>query len=83
MPQVKVFSTTTCPYCKMLKSYLNEKNVAYKEILIDEQPEEAQESIDSCGSLGVPCTHIILEDGREINILGFDKQKIDDALKIN
>lgn len=80
MPQVKIYSTTTCPYCKMLKSYLQEKGVVYEEILLDEQPDQIQKSIDTCGSQGVPCTHIVKDDGTEVSIMGFDKPKIDEAL---
>ncbi|PIQ78407.1 MAG: hypothetical protein COV79_05315 [Parcubacteria group bacterium CG11_big_fil_rev_8_21_14_0_20_41_14] len=80
MPQVKIYSTTTCPYCKMLKSYLEEKEVAYEDVLLDEQPDQIQKSIDTCGSQGVPCTHIIKDDGTEVSIMGFDKPKINEAL---
>lgn len=83
MPAVKIFSTTTCPYCKLLKSYLKEKNVSFEDVLLDEAPDQAQASIDSCGSLGVPCTHIKKDDGTEVNILGLDKEKINEALGIS
>jgi glutaredoxin len=64
----------------MLKEYLKSKGVAYEEILLDEQPEQIQASIDTCGSMGVPCTHITLEDGTEEKILGFDKARFDQVL---
>lgn len=80
MAKVKIFSTRTCPYCHMLKQYLKSKNVAFEEVLIDTDLEGAKESMDTCGSMGVPCTHIELDDGTEARILGFDKPKIDQAL---
>jgi len=64
----------------MLKQYLQEKNIPFEDVLLDQQPEEIQASIDTCGSQGVPCTHIIKDDGTEVSILGFDKAKIDQAL---
>jgi glutaredoxin 3 len=64
MPTIKVFSTTTCVFCKMLKNYLTKNNFAYEEVLIDKHPEEAQTSFAVCGSTGVPCTQITLDDGR-------------------
>ncbi|MBI4097789.1 MAG: NrdH-redoxin [Candidatus Levybacteria bacterium] len=82
MTKVKIYSTTTCPYCKMLKQYLSEKNIQFEDVLIDQQPDQMQASIDSCGSMGVPCTHITKEDGTVVNILGFDKEKINSALGI-
>jgi glutaredoxin len=78
--QIKIYSTRTCVYCHMLKEYLKSKGVAYEEILLDEQPEQIQASIDTCGSMGVPCTHITLEDGTEEKILGFDKARFDQVL---
>lgn len=80
MTKVKIYSTTTCPYCKLAKEYFKEKGVEYEEVLLDQQPEKAQTSIDTCGSMGVPCIHITKEDGTEQNILGFDKAALDKAL---
>lgn len=82
MAKVKIYSTTTCPYCHMLKSYLKEKNIPFEDVLLDEQPEQMQASVDACGSMGVPCTHITKDDGTEVSILGFDKEKINEALGI-
>ncbi|KKP57599.1 MAG: Glutaredoxin, partial [Microgenomates group bacterium GW2011_GWD1_33_9] len=31
-----IYSTTSCPYCKMLKDYLMSKNVSYTEKLVDQ-----------------------------------------------
>lgn len=83
MAKITVYSTTTCPYCRMLKSYLTEKQVAFDEVVLDERPEKMQTFIDTCGSMGVPCTHITKDDGTEVKILGFDKAKINEALGIS
>jgi len=80
MPKITIYSTRTCPYCNMLKNYLAAKNIAYNEILLDDQPEKAVESLHVCNSMGVPCTHIEFDDGREERILGFDKERIENAL---
>lgn len=82
MAKVIVYSTTTCPYCKMLKAYLIEKHIVFEEVLLDQQPDQMQVSVDTCGSMGVPCTHVTKEDGTQVSILGFDKEKIDAALGI-
>lgn len=80
MPKVTIYSTTTCPYCIAEKKYLKSKGIEFEDILLDEQPEAIQTSIDTCGSRGVPCTHITQDDGSMISILGFDQPKIDAAL---
>lgn len=80
MPKITIYSTKTCPYCNMLKNYLKSKSVEYEDVLLDEQPDKAVEAIHICNSMGVPCTHIVKEDGSEARILGFDKARIDTAL---
>jgi len=82
MAKIKIYSTTTCPYCKMLKEYLTEKNIEFENVFLDQKPDQIQASIDTCGSQGVPCTHIIKDDGTEVSVLGFDKEKINEALGI-
>jgi glutaredoxin 3 len=83
MPKVKIYSTTTCPYCKLEKDYLKSKGVEFEDILIDHRPDQALKAFDTCGSMGVPCTHIIKNDGTQESILGFDKARLDAALNLS
>ncbi len=80
--KVTVYSTKTCPYCHAEKNYLKSKGVDYEEVLVDQNPEEIPKFIDTCGSMGVPCTHITKDDGSQETILGFDKQRLDAALDL-
>ena len=80
--KVTIYTTRTCPFCKMEKEYLDSKNIKYEEVLVDERPEETQKMIAMSGQLGVPFTVIKKEDGQEERILGFDKAKIDQILQI-
>lgn len=66
----------------MLKTYLTGKNIPFEDVLVDQSPDQMQTFIDTCGSMGVPCTHITKDDGTDVKILGFDKEKIDQALGI-
>lgn len=72
---VKVYSTPACPYCKILKAFLAEKQVEYEDIDVSTNPSAAQEMIAKSGQLGVPVVDI---NGQII--VGFDKQKIMTAL---
>jgi glutaredoxin len=81
--KVIVYSTTTCPYCHMEKNYLKSKGVEFEEVLLDRQPERINEFIARCGSMGVPCTHITHDGGKEEHILGFNRPQIDSALDLN
>lgn len=81
MASVKVYSTATCPYCFMEKEYLKSKGIDFEDIIVDSQ-DKIDELMKSCGNLGVPCTHIIKDDGTEEKILGFDRARLDAALGI-
>lgn len=82
MPNITIYSTTTCGYCRMLKSYLQSKNISYDEKLVDRDPSLAQELMEKSGQLGVPFT-VIKTDDREEKILGFDRPRVDSALGIS
>ncbi len=76
-----VYSTTTCPYCKMLKDYLGEKGAAFTEKLVDQDDAAREEMMASSGGfLGVPFTVIAKDDGSKETVLGFDKGKLDSIL---
>lgn len=75
MAKVKVYSTPTCPYCKMAKSYLLEKGIAFEDIDVSVNPAAAQEMIKKSGQMGVPVLEI---DGQIV--VGFDKPRINQIL---
>ena len=79
---ITVYSTATCGFCKMLKSYLNDKDIKYDVKMADEDQEIAKELYEKSGQLGVPFTIITDDDGNEEKILGFDRHKIDTALDL-
>ncbi len=82
MVKVTMYTTRTCPFCKMQKEYLEAKHVAFGEILVDENPEEAQKMIAISGQMGVPFTVIDKDNGERETILGFDRTRLDAALGI-
>lgn len=81
--QITLYTTTTCPYCKMLEDYLAGKNIVYTKKLVD-QDEAAREEMmaDSGGFLGVPFSVIKKDDGAKETVIGFDKGKINSILGI-
>ena len=80
---ITIYSTTTCPYCKMLKDYLTEKKFAYTEKLVDIDDAAKEEMMASSGGfLGVPFSLIVLDNGSKETILGFDKGKLNKVLDI-
>lgn len=82
MKSITIYSTETCGFCKMLKSYLHDKGIQFNEKKADEDQELARELYEKSGQLGVPFTIITGEDGKETAVLGFDRHKIDQALEL-
>lgn len=81
--KITIYSTTTCPYCKMLKNYLTSKNVSFIEKLTDQDAATQQEMATlSEGFLGVPFTVFEKIDGTQEKVVGFDKAKIDSIVGI-
>ncbi len=72
---VKIYSTPTCPYCKMAKEYLNSKGISYQDIDVSSNQEAVQEMVRVSGQMGVP---VIVIDGQPI--VGFDRSRIDSLL---
>lgn len=77
MPNVKVYSTQACPYCKMVKDFLKQNNIEFSDIDVSENQQAAQEMINRSGQMGVPQIDI---DGQII--VGFDKAAIKRALSL-
>lgn len=73
---VKVYSTTTCPYCKMAKSYLEGKGVAFEDVDVASDAAERDEMIKKSGQMGVP---VIDVDGEVV--VGFDKERLEGLLR--
>lgn len=83
MAKVKIYSTVTCPYCKMEKEYLESKDIPYENIFVDQVPSAAEEMVKISGQMGVPFTVITKDDNSQVTVLGFDKDKINEALGIS
>ncbi|MFA5034469.1 MAG: glutaredoxin domain-containing protein [Candidatus Margulisiibacteriota bacterium] len=77
MANVKIYSTPTCPYCKMAKAFLTEHNIQFEEIDVSVNQAAAQEMIGKSKQMGVPVLEI---DGQII--VGFEKPKISQLLGI-
>lgn len=73
---VTVYTTATCPYCKLVKEYLDEQGIEYKNVDVGEDPAAANEMVKKSGQMGVPVVDI---DG-EI-IVGWNKDELENALK--
>ncbi len=71
-----VYSTISCPYCAMVKNYLNSLGIKYEDVLVDQDHDRAMEMIAKSGQTGVPVIDI---DGDIV--IGFNKELLDTYLK--
>lgn len=66
---------TRCPYCVMLKNYLNENHVPFKEVNVEADFEKMMQLVKKTGRLGVPQAELNGQWG-----VGFDPNQIMQAL---
>lgn len=66
-----------CLWCYTLKKYLNRKNIEFQAIDVLQDPNNLEKMIAVSGQRGVP----VIDINGQI-IIGFDKEKIDQLLKI-
>jgi glutaredoxin 3 len=75
MKNVTIYSTPTCTYCTMAKSFFKTHNIAYTEYNVASDLEKRKEMIDKTGQMGVPVISIDSEV-----LVGFDETKLKSAL---
>ncbi|MGB9883217.1 MAG: glutaredoxin domain-containing protein [Microgenomates group bacterium] len=80
--KVKLYATTTCPYCKMEASWLDSHKINYEHTLVDLNQKEAEKMVQKTGQMGVPVTEIVYDNDEEEYIIGFDKERLSEILQI-
>mgnify|MGYP001564602272 CR=1 FL=1 len=75
MSPITIYSTPTCPYCKLAKRYLTEKGVPFTDVDVSADAAKAEEMIQKSGQMGVP----VIDVGGRI-IIGFDRTQLEAAL---
>jgi len=69
-----VYTTATCPYCVLLKQFLDSQGIPYEERNVSRERRYAAE-LASLGTLGVPTTVV----GDQV-IIGYQPQRILEAV---
>jgi glutaredoxin 3 len=75
MKQVKMYSTSTCPFCIRAKQYFTENKIPFESFDVSQDQAKAEEMIKKSGQMGVPVIDI-----EGTIIVGFDKDRIKAAL---
>ncbi|HWO76815.1 MAG TPA: glutaredoxin domain-containing protein [Bacillus sp. (in: firmicutes)] len=76
MNSVTVYTTTRCPYCVMLKNFLTDQNIPFKEVNVETNPALMRDLVNKTGQMGVPQTEV---NGKWV--VGFDPNNIMMALR--
>jgi glutaredoxin 3 len=67
-PDVLMYSTSWCPYCERARALLQRKSVAFREVKLDDEPDQRQRMLErSNGRRTVPQIFI-----GETHVGGFD-----------
>lgn len=72
---VKLYTTSTCPWCVKTKEFFRENNVKYNEVNVGLDEKARNEMFDKSGQFGVPVT-----DVNGTIIVGYDKEALKKAL---
>jgi len=79
--KITIFTTHTCPFCKMEKQFLTDHKVDYQEVFVDDKEEEKHRMINLSGQMGTPVTLVEYEDGEKRQFVGFDQAKLSGLIK--
>ena len=77
MKNITIYSTPTCVYCNMAKTFFKSNDIAFTEYDVASNLEKRKEMIDKTGQMGVP----VINAGNEI-IVGFDEPRLKAVLGI-
>lgn len=77
---VKLYSTMSCPYCKMEKSWLDEQKVEHEVVYVDRDQAAAEEIVRRTGQMGVPVTEVQFADSEPEFVIGFDRPRLTNLL---
>ena len=75
--KVKIYTTSTCPWCMKTKEFLKANNVKYDEVNVGENEKARNEMFEKSGQFGVPVT-----DVNGTIIVGYDKEALKKTLSI-
>lgn len=71
-----IYSADWCAFCHAAKQYFDRLGIKYEERDVESDPKYATEVVEKSGQMGIPVIDI-----NGTIIVGFDRPKIDAALK--
>lgn len=78
--KVTVFTRTNCPYCVLVKKFLDLKGAAYETVNMEEDAAAMEKVMSMTGRTIAPTTVVTKEDGKEDVIVGYNLSQIAQAI---
>jgi glutaredoxin-like YruB-family protein len=76
--EVKLYTTSSCPYCQMAKDWFKKNNISYQEFNVSLDEERRNEMIEKSGQMAVP----VIDVNGQI-VVGFDKNRLAKLLDLD
>lgn len=80
---ITIFTTNTCGYCQMVKTYLSAKGMGYEEVNLDDNPKRRAEAQSLSGATTVPVTIVTKTDDSQEVIVGYNLAKLVPAVALS
>lgn len=77
---ITVYTRTSCPYCELVKKFLDMKGASYKTVNMEESQDAMQEVMSMTGRTIAPTTIIEKADGSKDVIVGLNLSRIAPAI---
>lgn len=77
---ITLYTRTTCPYCELVKKFLNAKEVTYNTVNMEENPDAMAKVMEMTGRSIAPTILVDKADGTQEIIVGFNLSKIAPAI---
>ena len=75
--KIKIYTTSTCPWCMKTKEFFKANNVKYDEVNVGMDEKARNEMFEKSGQFGVPVI-----DVNGTIIVGYDKEALKKALSL-
>lgn len=75
---VTIYTTPTCPYCKLAKDFFKDKGITFSEVDVASDPAAANEMVKKSGQMGVP----VIEVNGQI-VVGWNQAALQEIMEKN
>ena len=78
--KITIYTRTACPYCELIKKFLDNKGASYQTINMEESQEALETVMSMTGRTIAPTTVIEKADGTKEVVVGFNLGRIAPAI---